>query len=368
MKRPRLRSASRRGKYLHLALAAASLWTVVAAAGCNDVGDNTGATTDSGGADSTTDAMGAGEDAAGEDAGQDSATLQEAGPDQSVAEGSSGDSSTMDQTAADSFVADNYVADNYVADSPLADNYVADTHVADTYVADTGADTFVEDASVADGNAPDAPMAEGGADAPNETTTTSDASDAGSDAGTDGGSCTPPAGLQNACNAYALTDASAFNNSSGGTCTGTELALYQVDGTGSCLGCGWVHGCLDDTVGDGPNECEDTGTTGSIMTGTTAECLATLKCGLGLPSNTCGPSVNPPAHGLALDAYCGAETTSACTSSGPIGTCAAQETAGFGSLTPSNIVNNFGKRLYASGMANALMTCLHGNCATECGL
>jgi hypothetical protein len=180
--------------------------------------------------------------------------------------------------------------------------------------------------------------------------------------------CSPPGGDQTKCNAYVAANVNTNHNASGSTCTATEDVLFQVDGTGACLGCLFNAGCLDDTLGDSGQECEDTSAFSAHM-GTEAECLAVVECGMAVPTNTCGvATANAPAKGSNLNAYCGAEATSTCTSTGPIGTCASQETSGFGGLSPANIVGNFGSRQYASGMANALFSCGHSNCVAQCGL
>jgi hypothetical protein len=139
------------------------------------------------------------------------------------------------------------------------------------------------------------------------------------------------------------------------------MVLFTKDPTGACLSCGYTSGCLDDTNGDSGQECEDPFTT----FGTEAECLNTLECDIGV-----NPVNSPvPAAGLVINAYCGPGTsTSTCeTGTGPTGKCDTIIPAGFAAgFTPTQIVNNISVRAHASGMADAIVSCLISSTNPDC--
>jgi hypothetical protein len=163
--------------------------------------------------------------------------------------------------------------------------------------------------------------------------------------------------VQAACNAYLTAHNADLNPASGSTCTGTEKALFAKDTTGDCLSCAFLSGCLDDTLGDTGQECEDTGA-GGITSGTMQQCINTLSCDLGVsPVNSPAPGT-----GLVVNAYCGqGNSISNCeTGTGPAGKCIAPMVAGFpAGFSATQIVNGIAVRANASGMANALIACIN---------
>jgi hypothetical protein len=172
--------------------------------------------------------------------------------------------------------------------------------------------------------------------------------------------------LQSSCNAHLGKFAGANKNASGAICTPTEVVLFQKDTTGGCLDCMFQQGCLDDTIGDSVQECEDSGGTAGITSGTEGQCLATLRCLVGAGAD--GELTRSPARGLTVNAYCGDQMISpGCTGTpGPKGECAAAEKAGYpASFSPGSIIQSFGRRTYASGMANAIVNCaISSKCAS----
>jgi hypothetical protein len=145
------------------------------------------------------------------------------------------------------------------------------------------------------------------------------------------------------------------------TCSPTEQVLFNKDTTGSCMACAFTSGCLDDTNGDSGQECGDPFTT----FGTSAECINTLNCDIGV-----SPVASPaPASGLVVNAYCGAgNSTSNCeTGTGPAGACDTIIPAGFSTgFTATQIVNNISVRAFASGMADAIVSCIISSTNTNC--
>jgi hypothetical protein len=326
--------------------------------GCSDVGDNTSF----GGGDSGSDVTLAG-DAAGDDGGLGPA---DAGGMADAGNGSSPDAAPG--TGADAEAGADADALLGQADAPPEAGPDAAPDVGGVGPdsgpdggGDAGVDSSLDAPVDVAPPPPDAP-AEAAPDSPADAPL-----EAPGDAPAESGACTAQT-VHASCNAYVAANVATNFNSSGSTCTPTEDVLFQLDGTGQCLACLFGAGCLDDTLGDSAQECSDTASFTSHG-GTEAECLAAIACGLGVPTSGCARAAsNPPAMGSNLNAYCGAEAVSTCESSGPIGACASQETAGFGGLTPANIVSNFGNRAYASGMANGIFACGHVNCATPCGL
>jgi hypothetical protein len=170
--------------------------------------------------------------------------------------------------------------------------------------------------------------------------------------------------LQSACDTH-LTKYAGVNKTTGTTCTATERVLFQKDPSGACLNCLFQGGCLD--IPGNPNrECGDTGP-GGIKQGTEAQCVDTLRCLVGASADgSSGPS---PAHGLAIDAYCGKQPLMPnCTGTpGPAGACVEVEKAGFpATSTPGSIVQTFGNRAMASGMANSILVCAFANSCKTC--
>jgi hypothetical protein len=332
---------------------AASLLMVVALSpalhGCTDVGD-TSATPGGDGGAGEPDATAIGQDATedsmlGSDSAIDTGPGEDAGDDAAMGESSPPDTGTVEDTG--------------VMDTGLRE---------DTGVADTGAvESAAEDASVLDAGAedagPDATIADASADTGSADTGSADTGSADTGSGQDAGT----GNLQTQCNAFLSANTTTLLNTSGATCTGTERTLFAKDPTGDCLTCAFTTGCLDDTQGDTGQECEDTGAAvDGITSGTTAQCITTLSCDLGL-----SPVNSPaPAAGLVVNAYCGDGTTTAVceTGTGPTGKCVSQITAGFpAGYTATQIVNSVAVRSDASGMANALLACLVTSDDPGCG-
>jgi hypothetical protein len=188
--------------------------------------------------------------------------------------------------------------------------------------------------------------------------------------------CEGPAGspLQAACDSNLSINAASLPLPVGHTtCSATELALWQKDqdtALTSCLNCLLVMGCLNDSLGDTGNECEDP-FTGAGAGETTSECVAALQCDIGV-SNLFGTVSPAPANGAVINAYCGVgvtPTNCTATATSPMGACVAPITAGFpASFTPSTIVSNLGIKTYAAGRANAIIACGISNLCTTCTL
>lgn len=167
-------------------------------------------------------------------------------------------------------------------------------------------------------------------------------------------------GCQSACNSFAASHTG--STAVAGTCNGSELAAFLVDGTGSCMACMTGAGqCLNSTgTGNTGLDCEDP-FTGQGAGETTAQCLSTLTCDLGVtPARTPAPaSANGPISG-----YCAGVAEPTCVSGTPGGLCVSVITAGFPStFTPSNIGGNIAVATFASGRAGAAVNCAFNNCS-----
>jgi hypothetical protein len=175
-----------------------------------------------------------------------------------------------------------------------------------------------------------------------------------------------PEQLQAACDEH-LAKYATINKSVSPTCTATERVLFQKDTSGACLNCLFQGGCLDIAgYPNGRRECGDKGP-GAITDGTEDQCVDTLRCLVGAPAD--GTTRTSPAHGLAIDAFCGTQKILAnCSGSpGPNGTCAAVEKAGFPAGSSNGwIMDKYGIRQYASGMANAVLVCAYANSCKTC--
>jgi len=172
--------------------------------------------------------------------------------------------------------------------------------------------------------------------------------------------------MQASCDAH-LTKFVAANKSVNTACSPTELVLFQKDTTGACMNCMFQHGCLNDTQGDTNTECEDLAASAAATGSTPAQCVDTLRCLVGAQAD--GTIASSTVHGLTLDAYCGKQPVAPnCTGTpGPLGECAAKEKAGYpATFTAANVVQNFARRTYASGMANAIANCALSNKCRSC--
>jgi hypothetical protein len=313
-----------RGSSPFFFLATACVPLVVA---CTDVGDNTATSGDGGGsgtdATTTPDVVGS-EDAPGGST-PDSTTGGEASTTDTGVGGQAGDATTAAESGA--------------PDSGHGMDAAVDTG--------TGTDAGAEETGSPETGAADAHGTEAGPDATADSST----ADTGADSG--GGN------LQAECDAFLVANMSTFLPVAS-TCSATEKMLFTKDPTGGCLTCAFEAGCIDDNNGDMGQECEDPFTT----FGTEAECLATLACDFGL-----NPAHSPvPADGLAVNAYCGpGNGTANCeTGTGPAGLCVTEIVAGFpSSFTPTNIVNSISVRAYASGMADAITSCVNSAVPTR---
>jgi len=312
--------------------------------GCTDVGD-TSSTPGGDGGGGESDAT----------SGIDSTTGQDAAEDSTLVEDSATDTGAGEDAADATMSAESSTPDA----GTIEDTGVTDTGShEDAGVADTG----TVDSAPEDTGAPDAGVIEAGQDAALADTGVADTGVADTGSGHDAGG----GDLQSECNAYLSAHTAMLLNSSGTTCTGTEETLFAKDPDGTCLACAFTTGCLDDTNGDTGQECEDTGVGIGITSGTTAECISTLSCDLGL-----SPVNSPaPAAGLVVNAYCGDGTTTAMceTGTGPSGKCISPIAAGFpAGYSATQIVNSIAVRSDASGMANALSACLVTSTDPNCG-
>jgi hypothetical protein len=232
--------------------------------------------------------------------------------------------------------------------------------------AESGGDSGGDAATDAAGGA----GSDGSSDAPAEASSV-DAADA---APPDGGCAPTDWACQ--CNAYVTANESG-NTATTGVCNQTELTVYMVDANttnaGACLDCllNGGQGLDNPALGVSKRDCEDP-FTGAGAGETTAECLATLACDLGVtPSSApadAGGAPGAPAYGGAIAGYCGTTLVATCEGSGPqSGACATQITAGFPStFTPSQIGASIGIATYASGRAGLIITHAHNNGATGC--
>jgi hypothetical protein len=208
------------------------------------------------------------------------------------------------------------------------------------------------------------------------------------------GQCvTPPQTVQTMCNNFlGSSAASSLKPVNKTTCSGTEVALYEHDvvknpTTAPCLACALGIGCLDDTVGDTMQECEDYPT--PTLFGNVAECIAEVQCGVGLPLTGCTASdTNTSLCPIATTSlhqsngnqvnnlFCGTVASAACQTQTPAtslpGTCvtpwlngvpAADSTAAGGVA----LGDGAGTKT-AAGVGNSILTCLVGNCVNQCML
>jgi hypothetical protein len=209
------------------------------------------------------------------------------------------------------------------------------------------------------------------------------------------GTCVTPAQtIQNMCNTFlAASSLPAVNKT---TCSGTEATLFAHDvvknpTTAPCLTCALSIGCLDDTLGDINQECEDgSGTTKGVFTtfGTVAECLSELQCGVGLPATCSLSSTNDSTCPISTTSihqaggtqvnnlFCGNVASATCLAQTPAtslpGTCVSTWLAGDPTADATGsggvaIGDGSGTKT-ASGQANAILTCLVGNCTNQCVL
>ena len=204
------------------------------------------------------------------------------------------------------------------------------------------------------------------------------------------GVCTvPPQTIQSMCNKFlAASSLPAVNKT---TCSGTEATLFAHDvvnnpTTAPCLTCALGGGCLDDTLGDVKQECEDY--PNPVTFGNVAECLSEVQCGVGLPTGcslaSTSASVCPIAttsfhqsNGNQVDnLFCGSVASATCVSQTPAsslpGTCVGTWLAGVPAADASGsggvaLGDGTGTKT-ASGVGNSILTCLAGNCASQCML
>ncbi|MGD0679614.1 MAG: hypothetical protein ABSC94_29855 [Polyangiaceae bacterium] len=135
-------------------------------------------------------------------------------------------------------------------------------------------------------------------------------------------------------------------------CSGTELALWNQDGNGTCLAAAFDQGALDDTSGSDSNkECEDLPATVDPTSGLTYRqlCLNELECELG--EGTGLSTTTPPASGGVPNAFCG--TSTSC-STAPTGLCVAQFEAAYLGAAPAKITTEFGAGCTGASCASAI--------------
>jgi hypothetical protein len=190
----------------------------------------------------------------------------------------------------------------------------------------------------------------------------------------------------------------ALNMAVSTTCSGTELALFARDMgkvptdagdaggiADTCLGCAISIGCVDDNVGDTGQECEDFPTFKTF--GTVAECVAEVQCGVGLTGD-CGATNTPTQCATQTTSmhqvngnqvnnlFCGSTASAACVAETPAsglpGTCVSTWLAGVPAADATGaggtaLGDGAGTKT-ASGVGNSVLTCLVGNCASQCVL
>jgi hypothetical protein len=221
--------------------------------------------------------------------------------------------------------------------------------------------TIVADAGAAESAAPSdaAVAAESGAivDAGSEAETGATSNDAGltSDGGGVAVDAAGAVAVQAACSAFLAANQASLMNVTN-VCSPTELALWNQDGDGTCLGGAFDNGALDDTSGSDTNkECEDLPATNDPSTGLSYEqlCLNELACELGEGAGL--STTNPPASGGVPNAFCG--TSTSC-STNPTGACVSQFEAAFLGATPATISGGFAAGSSPGARADALIATL----------
>jgi hypothetical protein len=161
-----------------------------------------------------------------------------------------------------------------------------------------------------------------------------------------------------ACNTFLVANQDSGPYST--TCSATEVVLFAKDGSGACLDCAIVKGCIDGAGYPG-FECHDA-LDGGVGSADETECLATLACDIGQY-----PVASPgPAKGIATVAFCGMGVSNSACNTDPQGVCKAQWLAGFPGETNSDIQSNPGKNTLPSGVANTIVGCLNQNCPQFC--
>ena len=300
---------------------------LLAALGCNDVGDSSAVPGPATGSDASGDATVVTEAGAGDD---DDASVPP-GPDANPPPPSGDDGATP----------------------PADDGSIG----SDASTADDGA----SDASPLDGGdasaAVDAASPDGATEAgPSEA----GASDAAADANADAGlvPCTVPG----------QTGCFPCNGNANNVCTATEALFVAHDiahgrtdpkDTTGCYACLVQNGCLDDTqFGDKQHECGDlSGNFGSAGPAPSL-CLTTLQCVL---STSCSST------DISL-CFCGADNPgNACqTAANPDGACRAKEVAGLGVTDNPTVLKDYTDTTRPSGMANQIFACAEVNTCAAC--
>jgi hypothetical protein len=140
---------------------------------------------------------------------------------------------------------------------------------------------------------------------------------------------------------------------------------------------------LDDTLGDTKQECEDF--PDPVTFGNVAECIAEIECGVGL-TGACGASDTPSQCGHQTttmhqangdqvnNLFCGDVASAACVAQTPAsglpGTCVSSWLAGDPVADSTGaggtaLADGTGTKT-ASGVGNSVLTCLVGNCPSQC--
>jgi hypothetical protein len=330
-----------------------------AGAGCSDVGDSSAVP------------------GGGEPAGADMA----GGPSSNATVGEASDASADalgdaagDHVSGEAAASDSSLADTGVREAAVAESSVPDASIHDAAGLDAGALDAAQDAGAGESGAPDtgAPEAaspqDGGADAGPDA---AQAGDGGADSGLDAGASLHPCVVagDTSCVQCQYNDLPPKGDM---TCTPTEAAIVQHDiATGrstragpsdpsSCYECLVnVGSCIDDTrFGDRGHECED-----PLVTGTAAQCQATLAC---IFQEEC-------AAAAVSICYCGTAglltTCQGNPAAGPIdGACAATIAAGLGFPVSDGTDNTaqLTSATAASGKADQIFQCALTNGCAAC--
>jgi hypothetical protein len=337
---------------------AALVLVAAAGAGCTDVGDSSAIP---GGGE------GAGADATG--GSSSDGTLVEAPDSSADALGeAAGDQVPGDAAASDSSSADTGVAQEVGAAVVVVDSSFPDASVPDAAVQDAGHDAGAGESGGPDTGAPDSGSPSGGgADAGSDGATGDGGADSRPDAGTGLHPCVVAGDTSCVQCQY-----NALPPKADKTCTPTEAAIVQHDiatgrsslagpsDPGSCYVCLVnVGSCIDDTqFGDRDHECDD-----SLVTGTPAQCEATLACILQARCASAAVSI----------CYCGTAglltTCQGNPAAGPIdGACAATIAAGLGFPVSDGTDNTaqLTSATAASGKADQIFQCALTNGCAAC--
>jgi hypothetical protein len=172
--------------------------------------------------------------------------------------------------------------------------------------------------------------------------------------------CSADCGPQCACDVFVASYETGAAPST--LCDATEVAAFEIDGTGNCLDCLLnLAPCIDDASTSGL-DCDDP-FTGAGAGESTQQCIDVLACELGVTPAAIPAPVT--VSGTPLSAYCGSTQVAPCESgsSPPTGACVAQITAGYpAGFQPMQIGTAIAGGPYAGSRAGHIVTCAINNC------